>query len=452
MNTDSDFFVDKNAEAFDKTIDISSDKKINENLDAIKANSESYTYRLDDLKYLLDNNNKIKRNIDANEVSDANKSDNFDKMEDLTTTNFNGVTSTSLIVTNGKSKLESNETIKSEVKKTEKPIDEVADIDDLLLEKDTESKQLVGKEIKINSALDYLKRLFPTESEDVFKFLEAVRSGDKNVFGRFVNGIIEVEKASSDTVYENIVRHEAFHKVWNEFLTQEQRNSIVESYLNTLTEQQEKEQGLFGLPLEQLSKILEEKIARKYQAYNKNQDKNYGFMQKSLLYLKDVFSRLKTMLTGRASDIEHYFNLIDGGYFNSQFANFRGTRGYYGIQEDFGTVDNYIIAKQKVADIFAHISSLGRNGSFIPFSETEINDSLLATVKSLLAKTNNIVSKMDVKNLSEQDKINYNKYLKNIEAYESLLRTNNGTRFPVLVKMLNEILPGRSENSIINNN
>jgi hypothetical protein len=59
---------------------------------------------------------------------------------------------------------------------------------------------------------------------------------------------------------------------------------------------------------------------------------------------------------------------------------------------------------------------------------------------------------MDVKNLSEQDKINYNKYLKNIEAYESLLRTNNGTRFPVLVKMLNEILPGRSENSIINNN
>ena len=56
---------------------------------------------------------------------------------------------------------------------------------------------------------------------------------------------------------------------------------------------------------------------------------------------------------------------------------------------------------------------------------------------------------MDANNLSGQDKINYDKYLKNIEAYESLLRTKNGTKFPVLVKMLDEVLTGRGENSII---
>lgn len=370
------------------------------------------------------------------------------------------------------------------------------DFDDAFLVKEGTSQEQLGRVINVNTALAYLRRLFPNADINTFRFLESVRGQGKDVFGRFVDGIIEVEKiAKSDNLYENIVRHEAFHKVWREFMTASDRKIVVEAYLKTLPKDEQAKYS--NMSYAYLAIELEEHIARAYQVYNKNQDIKPGPMRKAMLFLKRIFRDLMHFLTGNPAELNHYFNLIDYGFFNTQFDQFRGSKGYYGIIKDFQSVDNYIYAKEFVAETYKYFLFNGRGPSKIPMSQQEMNAVVILVAQDRLNKRKAFLSanaqKYMDKELTKEQVEKYEQAEKEAKAYEMLLlsdkvlkdteklndykkilddetidkeskeykeakeaydktvtRINKAKNqdFPRFSKILDEILPGRADNKL----
>lgn len=372
----------------------------------------------------------------------------------------------------------------------------LSDSREAFLVKEGTSQEQLGRVINVNTALAYLRRLFPNTDINTFRFLESVRGQGKDVFGRFIDGIIEVEKiAKSDNLYENIVRHEAFHKVWREFMTASDRKIVVEAYLKTLPKEEQARYS--NMSYAYLSMELEEHIARAYQVYNKNQDIKPGPMRKAMLFLKRIFRDLVYLLTGNPAELNHYFNLIDYGFFNTQFDQFRGSKGYYGIIKDFQSVDNYIYAKEFVAETYKYFLFNGRGASKIPMSQQEINAAVILVAQDRLNKRRaflnaNAQKYMD-KELTKEQVEKYEQAEKESKAYEMLLLSDKvlrdteklndykkilddetidkeskeykeakeaydktvarinkakGQDFPRFSKILDEILPGRADNKL----
>lgn len=200
------------------------------NIDELNANAESYTIRSEDLEYIVSDGSKVRRNIILDEVARANMSDDgWSDFESKVESNFSIAQPTELYVINDGVRPSNGVTADSQSsgtitdnKDSVEPdglslvsADEIpdVDIDELLFEKSEDSENMLGAEVSLESAMEYLSRLFPGVPTSTFKFLNEIRTSSKKAYGRFVRGVIEVEKASSNTVFENVVRHEAFHKV-----------------------------------------------------------------------------------------------------------------------------------------------------------------------------------------------------------------------------------------------
>ena len=68
--------------------------------------------------------------------------------------------------------------------------------------------------------------------------------------------------------------------------------------------------------------------------------------------LYTIIKEIYRLITNKQSDIEHYFNLIDFGYFSRKSNQFSGIRDYSGIIKDFQTIDNYINAKDFISQYY----------------------------------------------------------------------------------------------------
>lgn len=460
-----DFHYDHTAESYNE--ELAKEMITNNDYDGLRAMTESYTINEFDLDEIA--NGAARRQITREDVKNANSGD-MSEMERYIESGFQDIESSSLYVSN-ESKLEqqkskestlkqdetiniSNDLIKEKSNNENPEITDVEDVDlsdidnEFLLEKDEDSSKRLGKEIAQEDALKYLKKIIPSANEKTLRFLNKIRSQSKEAYGRFVAGVIELEKTGRKTVYRNVLRHEAFHKIWHEFLPLDVKRMIIESYLDTLTDEQIFEYE--GMSYDKLEKLLEERIARKYQSYNENDD--VSFMRTSLSKLKTLIRNIYNTLTNNRSELNHYFDLIDFGFFNKKLDQFDGIRNYNGIISDYKSLDNYIIAKDFVARWYDSYMHNGSSKANIPLSQQEINGAIIARATMVVAKADEIISKnkeaYENDTISDELKITYEKALEKRIALGILIhRTKNGS-YRNFEKMMDELLPGRKDNSI----
>lgn len=149
----------------------------------------------------------------------------------------------------------------------------------------------LGNKISKEEVFEILKKIFPTWSQEELEFATETHHLFKNNdrLGLFKKGVLYLLKNSDGTIFENVVKHEAFHKVFRQYLNQNERAKLFK-YIK-------KEYPNIEDELD-----LEEKLAERFQLFIIFPNKFSGLVYK-------IFNRIKNLL-GFITDNEYRLNDI----------------------------------------------------------------------------------------------------------------------------------------------
>ncbi len=223
---------------------------------------------------------------------------------------------------------------------SQQDIDTAGDIlDDLTLDYSDNNTGLKGEKISREKALKLLKRLLPDMFDSKGKIIPSVLAmldfaemerltGNKLTLGRFSQGVIFLQEDKTG-VYENVVRHEALHKVvWN-YLSPAERTALYKAA-----------RAKYGMPEGSFSNLeVEERLAEEFMTYRRNPKSFTGaianFFKKVLkffgFYQKNV------------NNIDAFFANVENGYFSGKMYTEADVTGmnFIDIERVFGTVQTY---------------------------------------------------------------------------------------------------------------
>lgn len=168
------------------------------------------------------------------------------------------------------------------------------------------SEPLNYEKADLNKELSWLKENLPqlTDNELVEIHRGLINVGNLYAWGRFKDGIIELSDiAASGTTY-----HEAFHAVFNMFLT--------ESETNKLLEKARKELGLTG----KSDVAVEETLADKFRDYvETDQISNKSILDKISDFFKNIYYLIKNKLHLNPSIEQVFYDINRGRYSKKKF-------------------------------------------------------------------------------------------------------------------------------------
>ena len=208
-----------------------------------------------------------------------------------------------------------------------------------------DEKGLKGKLISKKDANKLLKKLLP----DLFDkdgilipgnivYLDSLRmlelSEGKEVLGKFINQRIFLLEQKGG-IYDNVVRHEAFHKIVSYYLTEKERKLLFSTA-----------RGKYKLPKSWTNSQVEEKLAREFMKFQVDDSSIKG-------YLRKIFKKILKFLgfvDKNADNIEKFFTNIDSGYFaGSRMVGepINTNMNYESIVDKWGSVEIYREARSK---------------------------------------------------------------------------------------------------------
>ena len=168
------------------------------------------------------------------------------------------------------------------------------------------SEPLNYEKADLNKELSWLKENLPqlTENELIEIHRGLINVGNLYAWGRFKDGIIELSDiAASGTTY-----HEAFHAVFNMFLT--------ESETNKLLEKARKELGLTG----KSDVAVEETLADKFRDYvETDQITNKSILDKISDFFKNIYYLIRNKLHLNPSIEQVFYDINRGRYSRKKF-------------------------------------------------------------------------------------------------------------------------------------
>lgn len=168
------------------------------------------------------------------------------------------------------------------------------------------SEPLNYEKADLNKELSWLKENLPqlTDNELVEIHRGLINVGNLYAWGRFKDGIIELSDiAASGTTY-----HEAFHAVFNMFLT--------ESETNKLLEKARKELGLTG----KSDIAVEETLADKFRDYvETDQISNKSILDKISDFFKNIYYLIRNKLHLNPSIEQVFYDINRGRYSRKKF-------------------------------------------------------------------------------------------------------------------------------------
>ena len=168
------------------------------------------------------------------------------------------------------------------------------------------SEPLNYEKANLNKELSWLKENLPqlTDNELVEIHRGLINVGNLYAWGRFKDGIIELSDiAASGTTY-----HEAFHAVFNMFLT--------ESETNKLLEKARKELGLTG----KSDIAVEETLADKFRDYvETDQITNKSILDRISDFFKNIYYLIKNKLHLNPSIEQVFYDINRGRYSKKKF-------------------------------------------------------------------------------------------------------------------------------------
>ena len=186
-------------------------------------------------------------------------------------------------------------------------------------------KQEQNDSITYAEALSIAKQFLPGFSERDLKFVTEKALG-KNNLGEYRNGVASVLKDSEMNSKQYIVRHELFHKVFTEYLTKKEQDSLFRNF--------SKEYG------ERLSLFeFEEKLAEKFQSWKNNQE-----IPKSNL-INIIFNKILrffNLISANINNLDKFFNQIEKGKLSVKKQEVTTTvKNLNNITKIYGSANNF---------------------------------------------------------------------------------------------------------------
>ncbi len=202
----------------------------------------------------------------------------------------------------------------------------------------------LGRKRTTSEIFAYLKSIDKTLTPEQVKFVseaEMLRiSGGEN-WGHFKDGIIYLEQDKFDEAYENVARHELFHRVFNMMLTPAQKKTVTNKVIE--------ESGMVNPSEEQ----VDEYLAEKYQEWRDQSPVSNFF--------NILFNRLKRWLGMQVDiipNIDTFFGMIEGGFFSEIVGLGEFSRDYNDILKDFKSTAAF---REAQLIIISRLNSLREN-------------------------------------------------------------------------------------------
>jgi hypothetical protein len=222
---------------------------------------------------------------------------------------------------------------------------------------------ILGKRIYESDIIKIIRKSIPGIGKEGVVFLEKQmidRLADEEAWGLYEDGIIYLAKNDDGTVYENIARHEVFHKIYNEYLTAKERKEI-----DDMAQKEFKDYDKFS--------SIEELLAVKYHEWKR------GRLEKISDYFKNLFKRIMAFLgiyENNIDSINDLFYKIENGFVDYRYSKGDNTRRLMkDIKKEFGTINNYIESCDYVLAMLGEYRENGING--IPSERGEIIDEII---------------------------------------------------------------------------
>lgn len=239
-------------------------------------------------------------------------------------------------------------------------------------------------------AKSLIKRLIPNIKESELNFLSsaALQHNFKDVHAAYKNGALYFDK---ENLAEIPLRHEAFHKVFNDILTTKEQNELVQNF-------REQNKGF-----ENASKIeVEEALAEEFST--REQGKQGKSITKNIQNFFNKLASIFGFYRKNLSNIDKFFNQVEKGYirkpvvFSSSLSFNYAKRRMVNIQKKFGDVETYRSSVKKVEEEINSIVSRGvyseRLDNFVPVT----TDEAYSIAKQTFEKRYNLTKKFPAKN------------------------------------------------------
>lgn len=177
---------------------------------------------------------------------------------------------------------------------------------------------LLYRKMNLREELAWLERVLPQmtlgDRMKVVRGLISVRRNGPGAWGLFSNGVITL----SDIAAEGTLYHEAFHAVFDEYLTDEEKEEIFEEARHTIA-------GGDAMTRMELEEAMAEQF-REYVTLRQGErslsdaEKNSPFLRRIGQKIKEFFGRIWSLMTGRNNkllvrgDLERRFSSLESLY------------------------------------------------------------------------------------------------------------------------------------------
>jgi len=223
----------------------------------------------------------------------------------------------------------------------------------------------LGQRIDYAKAYDLARQLLPGFNKKDLSFVTSLVmeeiTKESGVLGRYQKGAIFLLENSDKTIQEKVLKHEIFHKIYNEYLTEKERIKIYNAFSSKL--------GVFD-PID-----LEEKLAETFQERD---------VKKSNI-LKVIFNkilRFLNLLTVNTSSIDELMNQISSQSFTIRKTNSSielPSRNITHIKRVFGSIENF---NQLYSNFINYHDTYAREGKEEVIDLYFIHNNLLDKIKS----------------------------------------------------------------------
>lgn len=260
-----------------------------------------------------------------------------------------------------------------------------------------------GPNVSQRRIIREIRRSIPGIKDVEVKFLlkhQIDALAERPAWGLFKDGVLYLVKNTDETVYRNVARHEVFHKIWNEYFTESEREKI-----RSLVEKEFPDYKSFVRDLTE-DYIIEEFLARKYQEWNNGLLKTIGneirsFFERILRLLKIYVDHTNTI-----EDI--FFGVKYGSFVTRHSIADNTTRLMKDILSKFDDMETYLYCLDRVMKDLREYRLYGvKKISGLVLTNSEISKRLLIDYKerikenekktSLKARVNNAVLNLIVK-------------------------------------------------------
>ena len=148
-----------------------------------------------------------------------------------------------------------------------------------------------------NQALEYANTIIPIDSKDLqFLSQTAFQAKFNDALGAYKQGLISIAE-NNGKIGKSVLRHEIFHKVWNEYLTPAEKDSLFMLYKKEFDTK-----SVFE---------FEEKLAEKFQ--------DYVSTKKAPSLVRKIFNKILrffNLIKANSKSINDFFDQIDNGVFS----------------------------------------------------------------------------------------------------------------------------------------